>query len=318
MIHKAKILVSDDLAAAAVEAMTAAGLEVDVKVGLPPEALGDMIHAYHGLAVRSVTKVRVDILERASNLKIVGRAGVGVDNIDVPAATARGVHVINTPQGNAVAAAELAVGYIFALARNLPQASASMKRGAWEKKKFAGVEVTGKVLGVVGFGHIGRQVAERAVGLKLRVVAYDPVLPKDTVPPPGITFVGFEELLQSADFVTLHLPILPQTRHLFGVATLAKMKRGAYLINCARGGVVDENALYEALREGHIAGAALDVFETEPCGALPLLDLDNVIASPHIGASTREAQDKVALELADVFVEFFRSGRVRNAVNKVT
>jgi D-3-phosphoglycerate dehydrogenase len=312
-----KILVADDLSKAAVELMTKAGLSVDVKVGLPPAQLAEIIGGYHGLAVRSATKVTADILAKATSLKIIGRAGVGVDNIDVKAATEKKVLVINTPSGNAIAAGELAIAYIFALARKVPQASASTKKGEWEKKKWMGVEVTGKTLGVVGFGNIGRQVAERGVGLKMKVLAYDPVLPAGATPPPGVTFASFDEIVTQSDFVTLHIPALPETKNLFGAATFAKMKKGAYLINCARGGIVDETALYETLKAGHLGGAALDVFEKEPCGMLPLFELENVLASPHIGASTKEAQEKVAVELAEVFVDFLKSGRVRNAVNKV-
>jgi D-3-phosphoglycerate dehydrogenase / 2-oxoglutarate reductase len=312
-----KVLVSDDLSNAAVEIMAKAGLHVDVRTGLPPAQLAEIIGGYQGLAVRSATKVTADILAKASSLKIVGRAGVGVDNIDVKAATDRKVQVINTPSGNAIAAGELAVAYIFALARKLPQSTASMKRGEWDKKAFMGVEITGKTLGVVGFGNIGRQVAERGVGLKMKVLAYDPMLKAGTAPPPGMEFASFDDIVVKSDFVSLHLPLLAETTNLFGSATLGKMKKGAYLINCARGGIVDENALYDNLKAGHLAGAALDVFEKEPCGKLPLFELDNVLASPHIGASTKEAQQKVAVELAEVFVEFFKSGTVRNAVNKL-
>ncbi len=312
-----KVLVADELSNAAVKIMTEAGLSVDVNTGLPPAQLAEIIPAYHGLAVRSATKVTADILARATNLKIVGRAGVGVDNIDTKAATERKVQVINTPSGNAIAAAELALGYIFALARKLPQATASMKKGEWEKKKFMGVELTGKTLGVVGFGNIGRQVGERAAGLKLKVVAYDPMMSPDTTLPGWVEFVKLDDLIARADFITLHLPLTPDTKNLFNAATLGRMKKGSYLINCARGGIVDETALYESLKSGHLAGAALDVFEKEPCGPLPLFELDNVIASPHVGASTKEAQEKVAIELAEVFVDFLKSGRVRNAVNKL-
>ena len=312
-----KVLVSDDLSKAAVEIMSKAGLSVDVKTGLPPAELGAIIGQYHGLAVRSATKVTPEILAKASSLKIVGRAGVGVDNIDVKAATEKKVQVINTPSGNAIAAGELALAHMFALARKIPQATASMKKGEWEKKKFAGVEITGKTLGVVGFGNIGRQVAERGVGLRMKVLAHDPLLAPGSDAPAGIKLVSLDDLIAQADFISLHLPFLPTTKGLFGVDNLKKMKKGAYLINCARGGIVDENALYEVLKSGHLAGAALDVFEKEPCGPLPLFELDNVIASPHIGASTKEAQDKVAVELAEVFVDFFKNGKVRNAVNKL-
>jgi D-3-phosphoglycerate dehydrogenase len=311
-----KVLVADDMSNAAVEIMSKAGLSVDVNTGLTPAQLSEIIGAYHGLAVRSATKVTPDILARASNLKIVGRAGVGVDNIDVKAATLRNVVVINTPSGNAIAAGELAIGFMFALARKIPQASASTKKGEWEKKKFAGVEITGKTLAVIGFGNIGRQVADRAVGLKMKVLAFDPLLAPGSAASPGIDIVAFDDAVTRADFVTLHLPLTPQTKNLFGASTLGKMKKGAYLINCARGGVVDETALYESLKAGHLGGAALDVFEKEPSGPLPLFELDNVLASPHIGASTKEAQGKVAVELAEVFVDFFNNGKKRNVVNQ--
>jgi D-3-phosphoglycerate dehydrogenase len=312
-----KVLVADDLSNAAVEIMTKAGLSVDVNTGLPPAQLAEIIGNYHGLAVRSATKVTADILAKASNLKIVGRAGVGVDNIDVKTATEKKVQVINTPSGNAIAAGELAIAFMFALARKVPQATASMKKGEWEKKKFSGVEITGKTLGVLGFGNIGRQVAERAVGLKMKVLAYDPMIAAGSSPPAGIEYAKFDDVLAKADFVTLHLPLTAETKNLFGKETLGKMKKGAYLINCARGGVVDEAALYENLKAGHLGGAALDVFEKEPTPALPLFELDNVLLSPHIGASTKEAQSKVAVELAEVFVDFLKNGKVRNAVNKI-
>ncbi len=312
-----KVLVSDDLSKAAVEIMSGAGLTVDVKTGLPPAELGEIIGQYHGLAVRSATKVTPEILSKAANLKIVGRAGVGVDNIDVKTATEKKVQVINTPSGNAIAAGELAIAFMFALARKIPQATASMKKGEWEKKKFAGVEITGKTLGVVGFGNIGRQVAERGVGLRMKVLAHDPLLAPGADAPAGIQIVSLDDIIAKSDFISLHLPFLPTTKGLFGADNLKKMKKGAYLINCARGGIVDENALYEVLKSGHLGGAALDVFEKEPCGPLPLFELDNVLASPHIGASTKEAQEKVAVELAEVFVDFFKNGKVRNAVNKL-
>jgi D-3-phosphoglycerate dehydrogenase len=317
MADPIRVLVADEMSNAAVKILSEAGLEVEVKTGLPAGQLAEIIGGYHGLAVRSATKVTAEILARASKLKIVGRAGVGVDNIDVKAATEKRVQVINTPAGNAAAAAELAVGYIFALARKLPQAAASMKKGEWEKKRFMGVEITGKTLGVVGFGNIGRQAAKRAVGLEMNVLAFDPMLPAGATPPNGVTFASFDEVVAKSDFITLHLPLTPETKNLFGAATFAKMKKGACLINCARGGIVDEAALYEALKSGQLGAAALDVFEKEPCGPSPLFELDNLIASPHLGASTKEAQEKVAIELAEVFVEYLQQGKLRNAVNKL-
>jgi D-3-phosphoglycerate dehydrogenase len=312
-----KVLVADDMSPAAVDIMTKAGLSVDVNTGLAPAQLAEIIGAYQGLAVRSATKVTAEILAKATNLKIVGRAGVGVDNIDVKTATEKKVQVINTPSGNAIAAGELAIAYMFALARKIPQATASMKKGEWEKKKFSGVEITGKTLGVLGFGNIGRQVAERAVGLRMKVLAYDPMIPAGASPPAGIEYAKFDDVVAKADFLTLHLPLTAETKNLFSTANLTKMKKGAYLINCARGGVVDEAALYEVLKSGHLGGAALDVFEKEPTPPLPLFELDNVLLSPHLGASTKEAQSKVAIELAEVFVDFLNNGKVRNAVNKI-
>lgn len=311
------MLVADDMAADAVAVMSNAGLQVDVNTGRTPDELKAVIGQYHGLAVRSASKVTATILESASQLKIVGRAGVGVDNIDVDAATKNNVLVINTPAGNGIAAGELALGYIFALARKLPQSTASMRAGQWDKKAFMGVEITGKTLGVVGFGNIGRMVGERAVGLKMNVLAYDP-FHAHTTSPPGTEYVGIDDLISRSDFITLHMPLTPQTKGLFGKENLLKMKKSAYLINCARGGIVDEQALYEVMKDGHLAGAALDVFESEPCGPLPVLQLPNVLSSPHTGASTKEAQVKVAIELAEVFVDYLLKGKVRNAVNKIS
>ena len=312
-----RVLVADDMAADAVAIMNNAGLKVDVNTGRTPEALNEIIGQYHGLAVRSASKVTAAILQNATKLRIVGRAGVGVDNIDVEAATKANVLVINTPAGNGIAAGELALGYIFALARKLPQSTASMKAGQWDKKAFLGVEITGKTLGVVGFGNIGRLVGDRAVGLKMKVLAYDPFHQSTSPAPTGIEYATLDELITQSDFITLHVPLTPQTKGLFGADNLHKMKKSAYLINCARGGIVDEAALYEVMKDGHLAGAALDVFEDEPCGSLPVLQLPNVLSSPHTGASTKEAQIKVAIELAEVFVDYLLEGKVRNAVNKL-
>jgi D-3-phosphoglycerate dehydrogenase / 2-oxoglutarate reductase len=312
-----RVLVADDMAADAVAIMSNAGLKVDVNTGRSPEQLKEIIGQYHGLAVRSSSKVTAGLFEAAVQLKIVGRAGVGVDNIDVPAATSKNVLVINTPAGNGIAAGELALGYIFALARKLPQSTASMKSGQWDKKAFMGVEITGKTLGVVGFGNIGRMVGDRAVGLKMNVLAYDPFIQPGAVPPVGTEYANLDELIKRSDFITLHMPLTAETKGLFGRENLLKMKKSAYIINCARGGIIDEQALYEVMKDGHLAGAALDVFEEEPCGSLPVLSLPNVLSSPHTGASTKEAQVKVAIELAEVFVDFLLKGKVRNAVNKL-
>ncbi|MDZ4695943.1 MAG: hydroxyacid dehydrogenase [Deltaproteobacteria bacterium] len=317
MSEQIRILIADEMSTEAERILREGGLTVDVITGKTGDELKQIIGNYHGLAVRSASKVTADVFAKATNLKIVGRAGVGVDNIDVKAATAAKVSVINTPAGNGTAAGELAIAYMFALARKLPQSTASMKAGKWDKKSFSGVEITGKTLGVVGFGNIGKLVADRGVGLRMKVLAFDPMLPAGAVPPTGVELVTFEDLVKRSDFVTLHIPLVDSTRNLFSRETLLKMKKSAYLINCARGGIVDESALYEVMKSGHLAGAALDVFGEEPCGPLPLFELDNVLASPHTGASTKEAQVKVAIELAEVFVDYFKNGKLRNAVNKV-
>jgi D-3-phosphoglycerate dehydrogenase len=312
MAEPIRVLIADDMSKKAVEILSNAGFTVDFKIGMKPEELAAVIGGYHGVGVRSASKITAATLANPGKLKIIGRAGVGVDNIDVKAATDKGILVINTPQGNAAAAAELAIGLMFALARKIPQAAQSMRQGIWEKKKFMGTEIAGKTLGVVGLGNIGRQAAERGVGLKMSVVGFDPYPPKQV--PAGVKLVSFDELVAQADFVTLHVPLVPETKGLFGAATFAKMKKGSYLINCARGGVVDEIAVLEALNAGQLAGAALDVFAKEPPEPSPLFEHENLIAIPHLGASTREAQEKVAIELAEVFVGFLKDGLVRNAV----
>src|SRR5215471_10612435 len=314
MADPIRILIADDMSKRAVEILQKAGFAVDVKVGLKPEELAAIIGEYHGLGVRSATKVTAAILANPGKLKIIGRAGVGVDNIDLKAAAAKGVTVINTPQGNAAAAAELAIGLMFALARKIPQAAESMRQGIWEKKKFMGAEIAGKTLGVVGLGNIGRQAAERGVGLKMNVIGFDPYPPKQL--PAGVKLVSLDEVIAKSDFITLHVPLTAETKGLFGAATLGKMKKGACLINCARGGIVDEDAVLEALKAGQLGGAALDVFVKEPPDPSELFKHENLIAMPHLGASTKEAQEKVAIELAEVFVGFLKDGVVRNAVNR--
>jgi D-3-phosphoglycerate dehydrogenase len=312
MADPIRVLIADDMSKKAVEILTGAGFSVDVKTGMKPEELASVIGQYHGVGVRSASKIKADTLANPGNLKIIGRAGVGVDNIDVKAATEKGILVINTPQGNAAAAAELAIGLVFALARKIPQAAGDMRKGVWEKKKYMGVEIAGKTLGVVGLGNIGRQAAERGVGLKMNVLGYDPHPPKQI--PAGVTLASLDDIIAKSDFITLHVPLTPETKGLFGAATFAKMKKGACLVNCARGGVVDEGAVLEALKSGQLGGAALDVFAKEPPEPSPLFEHDNLIATPHLGASTKEAQEKVAIELAEVFVGFLKDGIVRNAV----
>ena len=314
MSDSIRVLIADDMSKRAVEILQKAGFTVDVKVGLKPEELASIIGQYHGLGIRSATKVTAAILENPGSLKIIGRAGVGVDNIDVKAAAAKNVLVINTPQGNAAAAAEMAIGLMFALARKIPQAAETMRQGIWEKKKFMGVEIAGKTLGVIGLGNIGRQAAERGVGLKMSVIGYDPIMKSESGLPAGVKLASLDDVITKSDFITLHVPLTPETKNLFDTATFARMKKGSYLINCARGGIVNEEAVLEALKSGQLAGAALDVFGKEPPEPAPLSAHENLIASPHLGASTREAQEKVAIELAEVFVGYLKDGIVRNAV----
>jgi D-3-phosphoglycerate dehydrogenase len=319
MSEPIRILIADDMSKRAVEILQQAGFTVDVKTGMKPEELAGAVGEYDGLGIRSASKVTAAVLANPGKLKIIGRAGVGVDNIDVAAATAKDIKVINTPAGNSTAAAELAIGLVFALARKIPQAAELMRKGVWEKKKFMGVELAGKTLGVLGLGNIGRQAAERGVGLKMRVIAHDPMLPvlaAGAAVPAGVEIVPFAQLVERSDFLTLHVPLTAETKDLFNAAMLARMKKGACIINAARGGVINENDLLEALKSGHLGGAALDVFTKEPPDASPLFEQENLIALPHLGASTKEAQEKVAIELAEVFVSYLRDGQIRNLVNR--
>jgi len=312
----ARVLVADDLSAEGVRIMRDAGLEVDVKVGLKPEELEAIIGQYDGLAVRSATKVTGKVLEKGARLKVVGRAGVGVDNVDLPAATRRGVVVMNTPGGSAVTVAELTVAMMLALSRHIAQATASIRGGKWEKKRFQGHELAGKTLGVVGIGNIGSVVVERCRALKMRVLAYDPFISAEAAARLGVELVPLEDIWRQADVVSLHVPLTDQTRNLINAQTLAAMKKGAFLVNCARGGLVDEKALAESLASGHLGGAALDVFEKEPVPAdNPLLKLDTFICTPHIGASTEEAQAAVAVAIAEQMATYLTQGVVSNAVN---
>ncbi|HET7753032.1 MAG TPA: phosphoglycerate dehydrogenase [Anaeromyxobacteraceae bacterium] len=312
----ARVLVSDDLSAEGVEIMRRAGLEVDVKVGLPPEELQRIIGEYDGLAVRSATKVNAKLLEHAGSLKVIGRAGVGVDNVDLDAATRRGIVVMNTPAGSSITVAELTLAHILALFRHVPQATASVKQGKWEKKKFQGHELAGKTLGVVGIGNIGSIVVERCLAMKMRVVAYDPFISAEAAARLGVSLVSLDELWAQADVISLHVPLTEQTRHLVNAETLAKMKPGVLLVNCARGGIIDERALADALASGHVGGAALDVFEKEPPPPdHPLLASDRLICTPHIGASTEEAQSAVAVAIAEQLAAYLAHGEVSNAVN---
>ncbi|NNC71262.1 MAG: phosphoglycerate dehydrogenase [Sphingomonadaceae bacterium] len=310
-----KVLISDKMNPRAAEIFRERGCEVDEKTGLEPEELKAIIGDYDGLAVRSSTTVTPDILEAATNLKVIGRAGIGVDNIDVPAASARGVVVMNTPFGNSITTAEHAIALMFALARQLPQADASTQAGKWEKSKFMGVELTHKTLGLIGCGNIGSIVAERALGLKMKVAAFDPFLTEDRAIELGVEKVDLDTLLARADFITLHTPLTDQTRGILSKEALAKAKPGVRIINCARGGLIDEAALKEALESGHVAGAALDVYAEEPAKENALFGTPGLISTPHLGASTTEAQVNVAIQVAEQMADFLVNGGVTNALN---
>jgi D-3-phosphoglycerate dehydrogenase / 2-oxoglutarate reductase len=310
-----KVLIADKLSPAAIEIFRARGIEADVKVGLPPAELREIIGDYDGLAIRSATKVTKELLEAAPDLKVVGRAGIGVDNVDVKAATANGVVVMNTPFGNAITTAEHAIAMMFALARQLPEASASTKAGKWEKNRFLGVELTAKTLGLIGCGNIGSIVADRALGLKMKVLAYDPFLTDKRALELGIEKADLPTLFARADFITLHTPLVEGTRNIIDAAAISAMKPGVRIVNCARGGLVDEAALVEGLRSGHVAGAALDVFEVEPAKENPLFAFDNVVCTPHLGAATTEAQENVALQVAEQMSDYLLTGAVTNAIN---
>jgi D-3-phosphoglycerate dehydrogenase len=310
-----KVLISDKLSPAAIEIFKQRGIEADVKTGLTPAELRAIIGDYDGLAIRSATKVTRELLDAGTKLKVVGRAGIGVDNVDVKSATSRGVVVMNTPFGNAITTAEHAIALMFALARQLPEASSSTKAGKWEKNRFMGVELTGKCLGLIGCGNIGSIVADRAVGLKMKVLAYDPYLTEARAIALGVEKAELDEVLARADFITIHTPLTDATRNILSRAAIAKTKPGVRIVNCARGGLLDEAALYEALVSGHVAGAALDVFETEPASNSPLFTLENVICTPHLGAATTEAQENVALQVADQISDFLLNGSVTNALN---
>ena len=310
-----KVLISDPMDPNAAEIFRAHGIEVDEKPGLSKDELKAIIADYDGLAIRSATKVTADLLDAATNLKVVGRAGIGVDNVDIPAASARGVVVMNTPFGNSITTAEHAVALMFALARELPQADASTQAGKWEKNRFMGVELTSKTLGLIGAGNIGSIVADRALGLRMKVIAYDPFLTPERAVDLGIEKVELKELLARADFITLHTPLTDQTRNILSRENLAKTKKGVRIINCARGGLIDEEALKEAVESGQVAGAALDVFVEEPAKASPLFGTPGFVATPHLGASTTEAQVNVAIQVAEQMSDFLMRGGVTNALN---
>lgn len=311
-----KVLVSDNLGEAGIEIFKAEGLDVDVKTGLAPEELKSIIGPYHALVIRSATRVTADLLEAAENLKVVGRAGIGLDNVDIPAATRKGVVVMNTPGGNVVTTAEHTVSMMLSLTRNIPQGTASLKAGRWDKKKLMGREICDKTLGVIGFGKIGSIVADRARGLKMRVLVYDPVVQDETIAKQGFESVRLEDLYARSDYITIHVPKNKDTANMINQQAIARMKDGVMIINCARGGIVDEDALYEAICSGKVAGAALDVFAAEPPPSdLALFELDRVIATPHLGASTFEAQTNVAVAVANQIVEYLKHNNLVNAVN---
>src|SRR5579875_1299371 len=306
-----RVLISDALSPAAVAIFKERGIDADFQPGLgkDKEKLASIIGEFDGLAIRSATKVTAKLLDRAARLKVIGRAGIGVDNVDIPAATAKGIIVMNTPFGNSITTAE------HALARQIPQADASTQAGKWEKNRFMGVEITGKVLGIIGCGNIGSIVADRAIGLHMRVIAFDPFLSPERALDLGVEKVDLETLLSQADFISLHTPVTPQTKNILSAENLAKAKKGVRIVNCARGGLVDEKALRALLDKGHVGGAAFDVFSTEPATANPLFGHPNVVCTPHLGASTSEAQENVALQTAEQMSDYLIRGAISNAVN---
>ncbi len=314
-MSKPRVLISDSMSSQAVTVFEERGVEVVQSAKLSVDELMDTIGDFDGLAIRSATKVTPDLLANAKRLKVVGRAGIGVDNVDVPACTAGGVVVMNTPFGNAITTAEHAMAMLFSLARHIPQASQSTHEGKWEKSKFMGVELTGKQLGLIGAGNIGSIVASKALGFGLHVLAYDPFLTEERASDIGVTKVELDELLERSDAITLHVPKTPDTANIIDATALNKMKKGALLVNCARGGLVDELALKVALESGHLRGAALDVFAEEPAKENILFGMPNVICTPHLGASTSEAQEKVAVQVAEQMSNYLTTGAITNALN---
>ncbi|HSX73824.1 MAG TPA: phosphoglycerate dehydrogenase, partial [Shinella sp.] len=312
-----RVLVSDELSETAVQIFRDRGVDVDFQpqLGKDKEKLAEIIGNYDGLAIRSATKATEKLIAAATNLKVIGRAGIGVDNVDIPAASRRGIIVMNTPFGNSITTAEHAIALMFAVARQLPAADSSTQAGKWEKSKFMGVEITGKTLGVIGAGNIGSIVCSRAIGLKMHVVAYDPFLSKERAEEMGVKKVELDELFAQADFITMHVPLTDKTRNIIDAAAIAKMKDGVRIVNCARGGLVVEADLAEALKSGKVAGAGFDVFEVEPAKESPLFGLPNVVCTPHLGASTTEAQENVALQVAEQMSDYLVRGAVSNAIN---
>lgn len=312
-----RVLISDKLSPTAVQIFKDRGLDVTFEpdLGKDKDRLHEMVPDFDGLAIRSATKVTDKILAAATNLKVVGRAGIGVDNIDVKAASARGVIVMNTPFGNSITTAEHAISLMLALARQIPAANESTQAGKWEKSRFMGVELFGKTLGVIGCGNIGAIVADRGIGLRMKVIAFDPFLSPERAVELGVEKVELLDLITRSDFITLHTPLTDKTRNVLGEAALSRIKPGARIINCARGGLVDEQALADAIRDGRVAGAAFDVFEVEPATDSPLFGLDNVICTPHLGAATSEAQENVAIQVAEQMSDYLLTGAISNAIN---
>jgi D-3-phosphoglycerate dehydrogenase len=312
-----KVLISDALSPAAVQIFKDRGVEVEFqpKLGGDKEQLAKLIGGFEGLAIRSATKVTPALLDKAKGLRVIGRAGIGVDNVDIPAATAKGIIVMNTPFGNSITTAEHAITLMLALARQIPQADVSTHAGKWEKNRFMGVEITSKTLGIIGCGNIGAIVANRALGLKMKVIAFDPFLPPERAQDLGVEKVGFDELIQRADFISLHTPLTEKTKNILDARALAATKKGVRIINCARGGLVDEVALRAALDSGHVAGAAFDVFTEEPATNNVLFGHPNVVCTPHLGAATSEAQENVALQIAEQMSDYLLRGAISNAVN---
>lgn len=312
-----RVLVSDKLSPTAVQIFKDRGIDVDFQpdLGKDKEKLLEIISDYDGLAIRSATKATEKLIEAATNLKVIGRAGIGVDNVDIPAASRRGIIVMNTPFGNSITTAEHAITLMLSVARQIPMADVSTRAGKWEKSKFMGVEITGKTLGLIGAGNIGSVVASRAIGLKMKVVAFDPFLSPERAQDLGIEKVELDELFARADFITLHTPLTDKTKGIIDAAALSKMKDGVRIVNCARGGLIVEADLAEAIKAGKVAGAGIDVFETEPATENPLFDLPNVVCTPHLGASTSEAQENVALQVAEQMSDYLLKGAVSNAIN---
>src|ERR1700729_3031176 len=310
-----RVLIPDKLSPAAVDIFKQRGVDADVKTGLSKDELLKIIGDYDGLAIRSATKADKDVIAAARNMKVIGRAGIGVDNVDIPAATAAGIVVMNTPFGNSITTAEHAIAMMFALARQLPAADVSTQAGKWEKNRFMGVELYAKTLGLIGAGNIGGIVADRALGLKMKVVAYDPFLSPERAVELGVEKVELDELLARADIITLHTPLTDKTRNILGADALAKAKKGVLIINCARGGLVDEQALRDGLDSGHIGGAGLHPFVAEPAQENVLFGAPTFIATPHLGASTNEAQENVALQVAEQMSDYLLTGAVTNALN---